>query len=400
MALRAGEPEVWIVAAKRTPFGAMNGSLSSLSATDLATIAAKDAIAQSGLAPTDIDQVVVGNVQQTSADAIYIARHVGLRSGIPIEVPALIVNRLCGSGFQALVSGAEQILTRQAQVVLCAGSESMSQAPHVVRGLRNGLRFGSSPTLEDSLATGLTDSYCQAPMGVTAENLAKDHEISREQTDAFALLSQQRWKAAHDEGRFKEELAIVEVQTRKGPKTVAQDECPRPETTLEALRALSPVFKKDGIVTAGSSSGIADGAGAVIAVSAEFAKHRNAKPLARLVSWGIAGVDPTRMGIGPVPAIRKALEHAELKLSDIQLFDINEAFAPQFLSVQHELDLPMEITNVNGGAIALGHPLGASGSRITANLIYQLRRDKKRLGVGAACIGGGQGIAVVLEALY
>ena len=390
--------QIWILGAKRTPFGALSGLLKDISAIDLAVHASKAAVAQADVKPEDVDQTILGNVQQTSPDAIYGARHVGLKCGVPIERPALTVNRLCGSGFQAVVSAAEQILLGEARCVLAAGSENMSQAPHAMFGLRDGgVKFGKPPQVIDTLWASLTDSYCQTPMAVTAENLGLKYGITREQADAFAVRSQERWAAAQESGAFADELAVVEIPGKKGPTRVEKDEHARPGTTREALAKLPPVFKKDGMVTAGNASGICDGAAALIVADAEWAKARGLRPLARVVSWGICGVDPTLMGIGPAPAIRAALERASLKLGDIDLFDVNEAFAPQFLAVQKELELPEDRVNVNGGAIALGHPLGASGARITANLVHTLRRRQKTYGVGAACIGGGQGIALVLE---
>jgi acetyl-CoA acetyltransferase family protein len=389
--------EIWIVAAKRTAFGAMSGSFKDISATDLAVHASKAALAQSGLEATEIDQVIVGNVQQTSPDAIYCARHVGLKSGVPIEAPALTLNRLCGSGFQAVVSAAEQILLGDAKAVLAGGTENMSQAPHATWGLREGARFGKPPAMVDTLWAALTDSFCNTPMAMTAENLATEYGITREHCDAFALRSQQRWAAAQESGAFADEIAGVEVKTRKGAVLIDKDEHPRPETTMEVLAKLAPVFKKDGVVTAGNASGICDGAGALVVVDGGWAKERGLTPLAKLVSWGVAGVEPTRMGIGPAPAIRAALDRAGLEVSKIDYFDVNEAFAAQWLAVQKELGLPDDKCNPNGGAIALGHPLGASGARITASLVYQLRRTATKYAVGSACIGGGQGIAVVLE---
>jgi acetyl-CoA acetyltransferase family protein len=390
--------EIWIVAAKRTPFGALSGAFKGISAIDLAVLASKAALAEGGVAPGDVDQVILGNVQQTSADAIYGARHVGLKAGVPIEKPALTVNRLCGSGFQAVVNAAEQILLGDATTVLATGSENMSQAPHVIFGLRDGAaKFGKPPALVDSLWEALTDSYAKAPMAITAENLAVKYNISRTDADNFAIRSQKNWARAQETGAFADELVAVEVAQGKKVLKVERDEHPRPDTTMEILAKLPPVFKKDGVVTAGNASGICDGAAALIVVDAETAKHRGYKPIARLVQWGVAGVDPTIMGIGPAPAIRSALDRAGLSIGDIDLFDVNEAFAPQFLAVQKELGLPEEKVNVNGGAIALGHPLGASGARITANLAHTLKKTGKRYGVGGACIGGGQGIAVVLE---
>ena len=393
---RLAKPIV-VVAAKRTAFGTMLGALSGQTATDLAVHASKAALDQAGIDKKEIGHVVVGNVMQTSADAIYCARHVGLRAGLPIETPALTVNRLCGSGFQAIVNGAEQILLGETDAVLVAGTENMTQAPFILRGARAGWAFGKAPPVEDSLWQALTDSYSNTPMAVTAENLAQKYGITRQHCDEYALSSQQRWAAANEAGRFKSEIAPVELQSKKGPVSFAVDEHPRPQSTMEALAKLAPVFKKDGVVTAGNASGICDGAAALVLTSEDFAKKKGLKPLARLVQWGVAGVDPTIMGIGPAPAIRSALSRADLKLSDMDLVEVNEAFAPQYLAVEKELGLDRAKTNVDGGAIALGHPLGASGARITTHLVYELARRGGRFAVGSACIGGGQGIAVVLE---
>ncbi len=390
--------DIFIVAAKRTAFGAFGGALKGLSATDLGVEAAKAAIAQAEMAPDAIDQVIFGNVQQTSADAIYHARHVGLRAGVPIERPALNVNRLCGSGFQAVLSGAEQIRLGEASVVLVGGAENMTQAPHVVRGARAGFGFGQSPGLEDSLWTALTDSFCGAPMGMTAENLAERYGIDRETCDAYALSSQRRWKEAQAGGHFRAEIAPVDLPSRRGSVRFEVDEHPRPETDSASLAKLKPVFKKDGVVTAGNASGLADGAAALLIASGQAVRTHRLRPLARLVQWAVVGVDPSIMGIGPAPAIRSALDRAGLQDRDIDLYEVNEAFAPQYLAVEKELGLDRARTNVNGGAIALGHPLGASGARITAHLVYELGRRGKKRAVGSACIGGGQGIALVIEA--
>jgi acetyl-CoA acyltransferase 2 len=386
-----------VLAAKRTAFGTMQGQLKSQSATDLAVHAAKAALAQSGVQAAQIGHAVIGNVMQTSPDAIYIARHVGLKAGLPITTPALTVNRLCGSGFQAIINGAEQLLLGECEAVLVGGTENMTQAPHVLRGARDGWPFGKAPQVEDSLWSALTDSYCNTPMAVTAENLATKYGISRKDCDEYALSSQQRWAAANEKGLFKDEIAPLEIATKKATVQFAVDEHPRPQTTLEVLGKLPPVFKKDGVVTAGNASGICDGAACLVLATEDFAKKKGLAPLARIVQWGVAGVEPKEMGIGPAPAIRNALERAELKQGDIDLFEVNEAFAPQYLAVEKELGLPRDKTNVNGGAIALGHPLGASGARITAHLVYELRRRSARYAVGSACIGGGQGLAVVLE---
>jgi acetyl-CoA acyltransferase 2 len=391
------KPSIVILAAKRTAFGTMQGTLKGVSANDLAVVAAKAALAQSGVALDAIGHVIVGNVMQTSADAIYCARHVGLKAGLPIATPALTVNRLCGSGFQAIVNGAEQLLLGEAEAVLVAGTENMTQAPHILRGGRDGYAFGKAPALEDSLWNALTDSYSNTPMAVTAENLATKYGISREACDAYALSSQKRWAAAQEKGLFAAEIAPVTVTQKKASVSFDKDEHPRPQTTLEALAKLAPVFKKDGVVTAGNASGICDGAAALVLATSAFAEKHGHKPLARVVEWGVAGVEPTIMGIGPAPAIRSALSRAGLQLSDMALVEVNEAFAPQYLAVEKELGLDREKTNVNGGAIALGHPLGASGARITTHLVYELARRAGKYAVGSACIGGGQGIAVVIE---
>jgi acetyl-CoA acyltransferase 2 len=386
-----------IVGAKRTAFGAMQGTLKGVSATDLAVHAAKAALSQSGIALDAIGHVIIGNVMQTSPDAIYCARHVGLKAGLPITTPAVTVNRLCGSGFEAIIQGAHQLLLGEHDAVLVGGTENMTQAPHILRGAREGWAFGKPPQVEDSLWSALTDSYTGTPMAVTAENLATKYNLTRAECDAYALSSQQRWAAANEKGVFKDEIVSVEIANKKGAIQFAVDEHPRPQTTLETLAKLPPVFKKDGVVTAGNASGICDGAACLVVTTEEFAKAKGLKPLARLVQWGVAGVDPAIMGIGPAPAIQHALARAELKQTDIDLFEVNEAFAPQYLAVEKELGLPRDKTNVNGGAIAIGHPLGASGARITAHLVYELARRQGRYAVGSACIGGGQGLAVVLE---
>jgi acetyl-CoA acyltransferase 2 len=389
------------VAAKRTAFGAFGGSLRALRATELGAHAARAALNQSGLAPEEIDQVIFGNVAQTSSDDAYCARHVGLRAGLPVAVPALTVNRLCGSGFQALVSAAQEIRTGDADACLVGGTESMSAAPHVIRGARWGVAFGKPPPLEDLLWTTLTDEYAGCAMGITAENVADRYGVDRRSCDEYALGSQRRWAEAERAGRFREEIAPLELAGKKGktPVVFATDEGPRPDTTAEALARLAPVFKPDGVVTAGNASGITDGAAALVAVSRALAERRGLTPLGRLVAWGFVGVEPTLMGMGPAPAIARALGRAKLSLADMDLVEVNEAFAPQYLAVEREAQLPRERTNVDGGAIALGHPLAASGARIVSHLLYELRRRRARYGIGAACIGGGQGIAVIVETL-
>lgn len=394
-----GNTEMVFLAAKRTAFGTFNGTLKDHSATDLAVVASKAALQQAGVNPEDVDHVLFGNVMQTSADAIYLARHVGLKVGLPERVPALTINRLCGSGFQAIISGAEQLMTGQAQCVLVGGSENMSQAPHVVRGARSGLPFGKPAAFEDTLWTALSDSYTGMPMAITAENLAEKYRISQGEVDEFSVLSQKRAAAAQEAGRFADEIVGVDIVTKKGTTTFSKDEHIRADATVEGLKKLPKVFKKDGVIHAGAASGINDGAGALILATAEFAKKRGLKPLARLVGWGVSGCDPKIMGIGPVPAVRRALEQTHSTLNEVDLVEVNEAFAPQYLAVEKELGLSREKTNVDGGAIALGHPLAASGARITAHLIYALKQRQGRYGLGSACIGGGQGIAVMVESL-
>jgi acetyl-CoA acyltransferase 2 len=383
--------DIWFLAAKRTAFGAFGGALRDLKATDLGTAAATAALVQAGLPADCIDQVIFGNVLQTTPEDVYCARHVGLRAGVPVDRPALTVNRLCGSGFQAVISAALEIRHGDAKMALVGGTESMSQAPHAIRGARWGYPFGKAPPLEDLLWTALTDSYAGCPMGITAENLAEKYGIDRATCDGYALSSQQRWVAAADGGRFRQEIAPIGAFDR--------DEHPRPATTPESLAKLAPAFRPGGVVTAGNASGLADGAAALVVASRAAAERAKATPLGRLVSWAVVGVEPRLMGIGPVPAIAKALERANLPLSAMNLIEVNEAFAPQYLAVEKEAGLARELTNVNGGAIALGHPLGASGARIVTHLLYELGRRHVHYGLGAACIGGGQGIAVVLESL-
>lgn len=385
----------------RTGFGSFGGSLKDLSATDLGAHAATAALQRAGIEPGLIDHVVFGNVLQTSSDAAYLARHVGIRAGLPVEVPAVTVNRLCGSGFEAIVQGAQQILLGRAQAVLAGGTESMSQAPHVVRGARWGLRFGPPPPLEDSLWEALRDSGCGLSMAETAENLAQRYHLSREVVDCYAARSQARAKAAWEHGLLAEEVVPIPIVNRKTrqPEPWAADEHMRPDTTPEGLARLPPYFRKDGVVTAGNASGICDGAAALVVAGERFAAEHRLPVIGRLVSWGVAGVDPRIMGIGPVPAARQALAAAGLELEDMDLVEVNEAFAAQYLAVERELGLDQERTNVDGGAVALGHPLGATGARLTLHLLHALRRRGGRHGLAAACIGGGQGMAVVVEAL-
>jgi acetyl-CoA acyltransferase 2 len=401
MATQGRDRDVVFLSAARTGFGTFGGSLKDFSATDLAVFAAEAAIDRAGVDADAVDHTIFGNALQTSKDAIYLARHVGLRAKVPEHVPALTINRLCGSGFQSIVNGAQEILLGEAEVALVGGTESMSQAPHVIRGARWGQqRLGpAGPFYEDLLWEALTDTVSGCSMAVTAENLADKYDITREEVDEYAARSQRLAKEAWDADRFREEIVPITLKSRKGEKTFAADEHMRSDTTAEALGKLRPYFKEGGTVTAGNASGIGDGAAAMLISSADWAERNGAKPLGRLVSWGMAGVDPKYMGIGPAPASRIALEKAGMSLDRMDLIEVNEAFASQYCAVEKELGLDREKTNVSGGAIALSHPLGASGARITVHLLHELRRRGAKYGLGTACIGGGQGIAVVVEAL-
>ena len=390
--------DVYIIGVARTPMTQHVGALKDFSAIELGALAARGAFERTAVKPEWVDHVVFGNVQQSSVDAHYGARHVGLKAGVPVEVPALTVNRLCGSGIQAVLSGAQCIQLGEAGVVLAGGMESMSQVPHVIRGARVGFKLGQGK-LEDWLWEGLTDPYAGCSMAITAENCAEKYGITRQDADAYALRSQQLAHKAWASGVMAEEVVPVEIKTRKGVTLVAQDDYMRPETTLEVLAKLPTVFKKDGIVTAGNASGIVDGGAALLIAGGDAVKARGLKPMGRIVSWATVGVEPTLMGMGPVPAIRKALEKAQLSLGDLDLVEINEAFAPQYLACEKELGLDPAKSNVNGGAIALGHPLGASGARLLLTLVLELRRRGKKYGVASACIGGGQGIAMIIEAI-
>ena len=388
--------DVFILGGKRTAMGQYVGALKDISAIDLGAIAARGALEATGVAPDEIDHTVIGNALQTSGDAIYGARHVALKADVPFARPALTVNRLCGSGIQSIISGAQMIQLGEAQTALVGGMESMSQAPHVIRGARSGFPLGGGK-LEDSLMAALLDTYCNTPMAGTAENLARKFAIPREEQDQYALRSQQEAKRAKDAGYFAEEIVPVEVQSRKTTVLFEGDDHLRPETTLEGLAKLRPAFAKDGFVTAGNASGIVDGAAALIICGEEYVKRKNAKPMGRIVSWAYAGVEPEIMGIGPVPATRQALAKAGLNLSDMDLIEVNEAFAAQYLAVEKELGLDRSRTNVNGGAIALGHPLGATGTRLVLTVLHELQRRAGRYGLATACIGGGQGIAIIVE---
>ncbi|MGA6980505.1 MAG: acetyl-CoA C-acetyltransferase [Candidatus Sulfotelmatobacter sp.] len=393
--------DIAIVSGARTPFGRYCGKLKDFTAQELGAVAAKAAMERAGIDAKEFDHAVFGNAQQTSGDALYGARHVGLRAGLPIETPALTVNRLCGSGMQSIVSAAQMIQTDEAKVVLAGGMEAMSQAPFSIRG-RDGFTLSPGGKLEDSLMVALLDSYCGLYMANTAELYGEQQGITRQAQDEFAVRSQKCADDAYKAGRIQEELIPVPLRNSKGEPTgevLAEDDHRRPQTTIEGLSKLRAAFGKNGSVTAGNASGIVDGAAAVVLMPLEEARKRSIQPLGRIVSWGIAGVDPKLMGRGPVPATKIALQKAGLNLDYIDLIEVNEAFAAQYLAVEKELGLDREKVNVNGGAIALGHPLGATGTRLVITLLYELRRRKKKYGLATACIGGGQGIAMVVESM-
>lgn len=391
------ETTVVVVGGKRTPFGAFGGGLKDVSATALTVTAGKAALEQASVKGEDIEHIIIGNVVQSGPDAVYVPRHVGLHLGVPEHVGALGLNRLCGSGFQAWVSAAQMIISGEAKTVLAGGVEQMSQIPYVLRGARfDGYRMGNA-AVEDYMTSTLTDTYTGTPMAITAENLAEKYKISREECDDYSLLTQKRFAEAASKNAFDIELASVKVQTRKGEFDVTKDEHPKPDVPADKVRSMKPLFKKDGTVTAATASGIVDGAAMSVLMSEAEAKRRGLKPLAKIISWAVVGCDPKIMGIGPAYAIPKALERAGSKLEQMDLVEVNEAFAAQYLAVEKELGLNREKTNVNGGAIAVGHPLGASGTRIMNHLMYELERRKGRYAVGSACIGGGQGIAIIIE---
>jgi acetyl-CoA acetyltransferase family protein len=392
------DKSVYILGGVRTPMADYTGKLKDFSALDLGAIASRAALDRTGVTAEMVDHVIFGNVLQTSADAVYGARHVGLKAGVPIEVPALTVNRLCGSGIQAAISGAHMLLLNEADIVLTGGAESMSQAPHVIRGLRNGLRLGQGQ-LEDTLWSALLDTHCGCTMAVTAENCATKYGVSREEQDCYAIRSQQRADQAWRQGRLAEEVVPIEIKGRKGVEVFAQDDHMRPDSTLEGLGKLPAAFSKNGCVTAGNASGIVDGAAALVLASEEAVKRHNLTPLGRLTHWATVGVEPSLMGMGPAPATRRVLAKAGLSVEDLDLIEVNEAFAAQYLSVEKELGLDREKVNVNGGAIALGHPLGMTGTRLLLTLLLELRRRGAKRGLATACIGGGQGIAAIVESL-
>ncbi len=388
--------EIVLVGGARTAFGEHGSALKDITATELGVIAAKGALQKSGVAPEQIDNVVFGSVIHNDGQSVFLARHVGLKAGVPVPVPALTLNRLCGSGLQALVSAAHSILLGESTWALAGGTESMSQVPHFVKGVRYGLGLAGAK-LEDMLLHALLDTHCGFLMAQTSDNLVKKYGLTREEVDQFALESQQLAGAAYEAGKFAGEIVPIPLKTRKGEVLFDRDEHMRPDTTLANLARLKPHFGPESTVTAGNASGVVDGAAAVVMTTRRAAEKAGLRPLSRLVSWGIVGVPPEIMGIGPAPASRAAIEKAGLKLSDIDVWEINEAFSGQSVACMKELGLPRDVLNVNGGAVAIGHPLGASGARLALTLSHELQRRGARYGVASLCIGGGQGIAAVFE---
>jgi acetyl-CoA C-acetyltransferase len=386
---------VVIVGAKRTPIGAFGKAFKDVPAAKLGEIAVRAALEEAQISPGDVDDVVVGCVGQIGQDA-YIARAIALGAGLPIETPAYSVNRLCGSGAQAIVTGALAILAGDARIVVAAGAENMSRYP-LLADVRWGTRLGDA-VLKDALTLTLSDPFSGCHMGVTGENVARRDSVSREDQDAFSVRSQRNAAQAIERGYFDAQIVPVSVPgPRRTTIEVTRDEHPRPDTTLEALAKLSPVFEKDGTVTAGNAAGINDAGSATVLMAASEAAARGLSPLARVIGWGVVGVDPSLMGIGPIPAVRKALARTDLAVEDIGVFELNEAFAAQAVACVRALGLDEERVNPNGGAIALGHPIGATGNILTVKMIHELQRRGEKYGVVTACIGGGQGIAVVLE---
>jgi acetyl-CoA acyltransferase 2 len=397
MAGRALKNAVYIVGGKRTAYGSYGGTLKDWSATKMQLHASKAAVAQAGLEATDIESVVVGNCIQSDPACPYVSRHVALQMGCEQKTPALTINRLCGSGFQSVVNIADEIDLGMTNCGLAGGTESMSGAPMALYGSRFGMKLGQDGKLVDTLWAGLTDMNIKLPMGITAENLAEKYGISREEADALAQRTQQRWGKAQEAGIFNDEIAPIEIKKKGKMVSFEIDEHARPSVTLEQLAKLPSVFKKGGAVSAGNASGVCDGAGAIVLANDAKINEKNIKPLARVVAYSYIGCDPLIMGIGPVPAINKVLEVSGISKEQVGIWDINEAFAPQFLACEKELQLDPSKTNVCGGAIALGHPLASSGSRIMAHLAHALQRTGEHYAIGSACIGGGQGIAILLE---
>ncbi|SCZ78602.1 acetyl-CoA C-acetyltransferase [Acidaminobacter hydrogenoformans] len=385
-----------IVSAARTPIGSFGGSLATVSAAELGALVIRESILRAGINPEQVDETIMGCVLQAGLGQ-GVARQAAVKAGIPVEKPAYTVNMICGSGLKTIQLAAQAIASGDADIVVAGGTESMSQAPYVLMNARTGYRMGNGSLVDSMVNDALTDAFTGVHMGITAENLAEQFNISRAEQDAFAAASQQKAVAAVSAGIFDEEIVPVVIKTRKGEVVIDKDEYPKAGVTVESLSALKPAFKKDGTVTAGNASGINDGAAAMVLMSAEKALELGVEPLAEIIGYGSAGVDPQTMGFGPVPAVRKALEKAGIPLDKVELIEANEAFASQALSVARALEFDMEKVNVHGGAIALGHPVGASGARILTTLLYEMKRRDSKLGLATLCIGGGMGTAVVVE---
>jgi acetyl-CoA C-acetyltransferase len=387
--------DIVIASAARTPVGAFNGAFASLAAHDLGKVAIEAALSRAGLTGADVDEVILGQILSAGAGQNP-ARQAAVNAGIPVERTAFGINQLCGSGLRAVALAAQQIATGDAKIVVAGGQESMTQAPHCAQ-LRAGQKMGSLELVDTMLRDGLMDAFHGYHMGNTAENVAQKYQLTRQEQDEFAANSQRKAGEAMKAGRFKDEIAPVTVKTRKGEVVVSEDEYPKPDTTAEVLAKLRPAFAKDGTVTAGNASGINDGAAAVVVMSGAEAAKRGITPLARIVSWATAGVDPSIMGTGPIPASRRALEKAGWKIDDLDLIEANEAFAAQACAVNKELGWDTSKVNVNGGAIALGHPIGASGARVLTTLLFEMQRRGAKKGLATLCIGGGMGVAMCVE---
>jgi acetyl-CoA C-acetyltransferase len=388
--------DVVIVGAARTPIGSFNGALSGVSAVDLGATVIKEAINRAGITPDMVDETILGCILQ-AGQGQGVARQAAVKAGIPVEKPAMTINMICGSGLKSVQLAAQSIISGENEIVVAGGTENMSQAPYLLKNARTGYRMGHGEIVDAMIHDALTDAFHNYPMGITAENLAEKYGISREEQDQFAVGSQNKAEAAMKEGKFKDEIVPVVVSSKKGDVIVDTDEYPRAGATLDGMAKLRPSFKKDGTVTAGNASGINDGAAALVIMSADRAKELGLEVLGKIVGYGSAGVDPSLMGIGPVPAVKKALERAKLEIKDMDLIEANEAFAVQSLCVARELQFDMEKVNVNGGAIALGHPVGASGARILTTLLYEMKKRDAKHGLATLCIGGGMGTAVVIE---
>ena len=391
------EKEIVIVSAVRTAVGNFNGALSGFSAVDLGVIAAREAISRAGIQPSDVDETIIGNILSAGLGQ-NVARQISVKSGVPVTSPAMSINILCGSGLRAVSLAAQMIMVGNSEIVLCGGTESMTNAPYLLPQARSGYRMGDGKLIDSMIKDGLTDAFNNYHMGVTAENIAEKWNISKEEQDEFAVRSQNKCEAAQKAGKFADEIVPISIPQRKGdPIIFDTDEFPRHGATIEQMAKLKPAFKKDGTVTAANASGINDGAAMLIVMSREKADALGLKPLVKIKSFGTTALEPEIMGYGPVSATQKALQQANLTIDDIDLAELNEAFAAQSIAVVRDLKINPDIVNVNGGAIAIGHPVGASGARILTTLIYEMKKRQSKVGLASLCIGGGQGTAVIVE---